>query len=271
MQRFKLSLSKVNAEEPAKLSSKQLESQNIEFLEQIAGAYNFEADGQDAYICVLFDLLLYKYPLLAKGVFELLVRLFTRKRTLLETLLQIQMLENPKSIQVLGKVKTYHAELRRLIEDADQWLNKSNSQSKRAKRRVTEIFTFYAQICRAEPDEEEKAGETPQLDVLAAAGLPAEEPDAEQAAAQGDAPRRAVSASNAVQSKVNQRDFILFEEVSQRQNKENQRLLGSFGIENLAMFFIKYRVDRNSVNDPVYQQLIHQCYHFLVMYVRDNL
>lgn len=37
------------------------------------------------------------------------------------------------------------------------------------------------------------------------------------------------------------------------------------------MFFIKYRVDRNSVNDPVYQQLIHQCYHFLVMYVRDNL
>ena len=87
--RFKFSLSKVSAEEPNKLSSKLLESQNIEFLEQIAGAYNFESDDQDAYICVLFDLLLYKYPLLAKGVFELLVRLFTRKRTLLETLLQI--------------------------------------------------------------------------------------------------------------------------------------------------------------------------------------
>lgn len=68
---------------------------------------------------MLFDLLLYKYPLLAKGVFELLVRLFTRKRTLLETLLRIQMLENPKSVQVLKQVKSYHSELRRLIEDAD--------------------------------------------------------------------------------------------------------------------------------------------------------
>jgi len=261
---------KVDAEEPAKLSFKQVESQNIEFLEQIAGCYNFEADGQDAYICVLFDLLLYKYPLLAKGVFELLVRLFTRKRTLLETLLQIQMLENPRSIQVLGKVKTYHAELRRLIEDADQWLNKSNSQSKKAKRRVTQIFSFYAQICRADAAEDDQSAPTRGLDDFEAPGLPTEEPDAEQAAAQSAAPRKSVAA-HAQQSKVNQRDFILFEEVNQRQNKENQRLLGSFGIENLAMFFIKYRVDRNSVNDPVYQQLIHQCYHFLVMYVRDNL
>lgn len=204
LQSFKLSLGKVDAEEPAKLSSKQVESQNIEFLEQIAGCYNFEADGQDAYICVLFDLLLYKYPLLAKGVFELLVRLFTRKRTLLETLLQIQMLENPRSIQVLGKVKSYHAELKRLIEDADQWLNKSNSQSKKAKRRVTEIFSFYAQICRAEPAEDEKNdGQTRKLDDLVAPGLPAEEPDAEQAAAQGDAPRKSVSAAHVVQSKVN--------------------------------------------------------------------
>ena len=125
---------------------------------------------------------------------------------------------------------------------------------------------------RAEPAEDEKAdGQARELGDFVAPGLPTEEPDGEQAAAQGEAPRRSVSAAHVVQSKVNQRDFILFEEVNQRQNKENQRLLGSFGIENLAMFFIKYRVDRNSVNDPVYQQLIHQCYHFLVMYVRDNL
>jgi hypothetical protein len=50
-------------------------------------------------------------------------------------------------------VKSFHTELRRLIEDADQWLNKSNTASKRAKRRVTEIFTFYAQICRADQEE----------------------------------------------------------------------------------------------------------------------
>lgn len=73
-------------------------------------------------------------------------------------------------------------------------------------------------------------------------------------------------------SQVNQADFILFQiDEKQRVNRENQRLLGSFGIENLAMFFIKYRVDRNQVNDPLYQQLIHSCYYFLVKYVTNNI
>ena len=62
--------------------------------------------------------------------------------------MSIQMLENPRSIQVLRKVKQYHSELRKFIEDADQWLNKTNSQSKKSKYRVTQIFTFFAQICQ---------------------------------------------------------------------------------------------------------------------------
>ena len=54
-------------------------------------------------------------------------------------------------------------------------------------------------------------------------------------------------------AKVDKKDFLLFNKKEKASNKENQRLLGSFGIENLAMFFIKYRVDRNSINDPFYQ------------------
>jgi hypothetical protein len=82
----------------------QVEQESVEFLNNLAKSFNFESENQDAYICVLFDLLLYKYPQLAKGVFELLVRLFARKRTLLENLLSVKMLENPKSIRTLKKV-----------------------------------------------------------------------------------------------------------------------------------------------------------------------
>ena len=64
---------------------------------------------------MLFDLLLYKYPQLAKGVFELLVRLFARKRTLLENLLQVKMLENPKSIKTMKRVQRMHSELKRYV------------------------------------------------------------------------------------------------------------------------------------------------------------
>ena len=74
-----------------------------------------------------------------------------------------------------------------------------------------------------------------------------------------------------IQNKVNKGDFLLFDRQQGVSNTENQRLLSSFGIENLAMFFIKYRVDKSSVNDPFYQQLIYQCYNFLVSYVKGNL
>jgi len=54
-------------------------------------------------------------------------------------------------------------------------------------------------------------------------------------------------------NKVSIADFLLFKQkTNQFVNKENQRLLRNFEIENLAMFFIKFRVDRACVNDPQY-------------------
>lgn len=55
----------------------------------LASHENFERDNKDFYICVLFDLMLYKNTELSKKVFELLVRLFCRKRILLENLQSI--------------------------------------------------------------------------------------------------------------------------------------------------------------------------------------
>lgn len=44
----------------------------------------FEAEIGDIYLCILFDLMLYKYPELNETAFELLVRYFNRKASLLE-------------------------------------------------------------------------------------------------------------------------------------------------------------------------------------------
>jgi hypothetical protein len=48
-------------------------AQNIEFLEVLGSAYNFEQGHRDAYVCILLDLMMYKYPPLAKGAFALLI------------------------------------------------------------------------------------------------------------------------------------------------------------------------------------------------------
>jgi len=52
---------------------------------------------------------------------------------------------------------------------------------------------------------------------------------------------------------------------------ENQKLLRDFKLPSFAIFFIKQRVDRITIDDPQYVELITACYGFLVGYVRENL
>lgn len=54
----------------------------------------FESGTGEVYICILFDIMLYKYPELNQAAFELLVRYFNRKASLLESLSNIQILES---------------------------------------------------------------------------------------------------------------------------------------------------------------------------------
>ena len=75
------------------------------------------------------------------------------------------MLENPRSIQVLMKVKEYYSELKKSIEDADLWLNKTNEASRKQKTKVIQIFTYFSQCCvttkaaqKEEDDEPDCAG-----------------------------------------------------------------------------------------------------------------
>ena len=65
----------------------------------------------------------YMTSLKMSAVFELLVWHFTRKRTLLEILIGIQMLEYPRRIRILSKFKSYYLELKKFTDNADQLLN----------------------------------------------------------------------------------------------------------------------------------------------------
>lgn len=99
---------------------------NVDFLNCVANLRGFEEEIEDVYICMLFDLLLYKYPDLNKAAFELLVRYFTRRRTMIECLNNVQLLESKQSIDILNKVKVYNDELKKYMSDALDWMNKKD-------------------------------------------------------------------------------------------------------------------------------------------------
>lgn len=66
-------------------------------------------------------------------------------------------------------------------------------------------------------------------------------------------------------------DFILFDIDPVTPDTENQRLIYDFNIASIALYFIKQKVDRITINNQRYIDLISACYGFLVGYVRDNL
>lgn len=80
-------MKKVTSEivEDPNISETPHEDEDTALLSAVAATKGFEKDANE-YICILFDLMLYRYPELTKRVFALLVSFFTRKRTLIEGL-----------------------------------------------------------------------------------------------------------------------------------------------------------------------------------------
>ena len=76
-------------------------------LETLSLKKGFESQDESNYLCTLFDLLLYRYPLLTQKVFELLSYYFLRTRTIMTSLCNVQVLESTKSIQTLELIKDY--------------------------------------------------------------------------------------------------------------------------------------------------------------------
>jgi hypothetical protein len=63
------------------------------------------------------DLLLYRYPTLVDKAFELLVRNFSSQKLILEAMQQVQLLEDPKSIETLARVNKAKDDLARALEN----------------------------------------------------------------------------------------------------------------------------------------------------------
>ena len=63
-------------------------------------------------------------------------------------------------------------------------------------------------------------------------------------------------------------DFILFDMDQFTPDAENQKLMSDFKVANIALFWIKQRVDRITMSNPFYNDLIAACYSFLVGYAR---
>jgi len=98
-------------------------------------------------VCVLFDLMMYRYTELQSKAFAMLVNYFTRKRIMIECLSSTQILESSKSIQTMNEIKKAHQQLKKLFSEISFWLQKHNISGTEAKEQVTRIFEQLTKFC----------------------------------------------------------------------------------------------------------------------------
>lgn len=85
---------------------------DLELLAQIASVKGYEAVNEQQYVCVLFDLLLYRHTDLQMKAFQMLVNYFIRNRIMIECLTQTQILESSNSVKTLSEIKASHKALK---------------------------------------------------------------------------------------------------------------------------------------------------------------
>ena len=163
-------------------------------------------------------------------------------------------------------------------------MNGCNDHAINLKKRITKIFTFFAKICVETKNNSEEDSESEAEDENNQMNATDQEVEITQVNEAEHEESHNITNLNKTtirpKSDINKYDFVLFHKEDkdkaatdsrERVCRENQRLLSSFQIENLAMFFIKFRVKREIVNDLLYQKLIHSCYLFLIAFVKNNL
>lgn len=84
--------------------------------------------------------MLYRSPELTKRVFALLVSYFTRKRTLIEAMTSMKILETAKSIQTMNRIKRLNIDLTKLKKEMQFWIMKNTGTGLEQKELCTSIF-----------------------------------------------------------------------------------------------------------------------------------
>ena len=135
-------------------------------------------------------------------------------------------MENKKSIEILKKVLEYKAQLQTYRQESDSFMNESDRQSLATKLKVGEIFQRLTRFLMLGNKEVSELS-----DMLGASFK-----------------NRVISASKGNENPVlteDQEEYIMYLNLPMTENKENQRMMRNFNVDDLAIFFIEYRTEES--------------------------
>jgi hypothetical protein len=152
----------------------------------------------------------------------------------------------------LKKVLEYKSQLQVFRQESDSFMNESDRSSLATKLKIGEVFSRLTRFLILSNNDVSEIS-----DLLAASFK-----------------NRVISVSKGSDNPVlteEQEEYIMYLNLPMTENKENQRMMRNFNLDDLSIFFIEYRTEESDAAAIEHQQLMRQCYRFLIKFVRGNL
>lgn len=99
------------------------------------------------FVAIMLDILLYERGELKNKAFSILVRFFTQRKALIDSLKEVQLLETPSSIETYRSVSRILLELKQMSENAEYWIGELDRNSVTNAKKTIKALDFLSQLC----------------------------------------------------------------------------------------------------------------------------
>jgi len=107
------------------------------------------------YVCINLDLILYQNEGLLNKAFALLIRFHSQRKSLLDLLRSVQMLESDQAIDTLRNIELTLTNLRRMAQNSEFWLGQTDRESIKTSQKTIGIFDYLSGLLtQSESDED---------------------------------------------------------------------------------------------------------------------
>lgn len=98
------------------------------------------------YVCINLDLIMYHDEKLLNKAFSLLIRFHSQRKSLLDLLRSVQMLESDQAIETLRKIEQMLTDLRKIAQNSEFWLGQNDRESLKTAKQTVDIFNFLSNL-----------------------------------------------------------------------------------------------------------------------------
>jgi len=225
------------------------------------------------FVCVLIDLTLYQHGELVNKAFENLLRHFSQRHELIETLKNVQMLEYSDAIEVLKNVQDQLTQLRNESDASENWMGVDDKGASDTSDRVGSILDYLTSLCYVSqglPNGGEKGMTIAELANDTSSRVNSEEPELEDF--RDSTPKKTqmntIRESFIDEITLDEDQETPFLQEHEIPNVENQRLLRNLKAYEIVLSLIKFKVPSSKLVSSQHKSILAKCYKFLIRFVR---